>query len=265
MKSWLLITLSFLLIACGDLDSSGQEFTRTPLPETNVPTAEPTLPSSLETPPVSTPNLPCPNRSPALLTAQHGEGTYHIVGNAGNCGLPPPDDLMVVAINAPQYAESGMCGACLKVTGPSGQVVVKVVDRCPECAEGDLDLSDAAFARIAAPIEGRIDITWEEVPCETQATVAYEVKPGSNPWWVGFQIRNHRHRIETLEALDSNNQYQSIPRLGYNYFVAPQGLGEGPFTLRITDVHGNSLEDSSIPLEEGLIINSHAQLPECPG
>lgn len=53
------------------------------------------------------------------------------------------------------------CGKFVNVTGPNKKTVrVKIVDTCPPCASGDLDLSPAAFAQIGDLTRGRIPITW---------------------------------------------------------------------------------------------------------
>jgi expansin (peptidoglycan-binding protein) len=44
-------------------------------------------------------------------------------------------------------------------------VVVRIVDLCPGCGLGDLDLSMTAFAKIAPLSRGRVPITWHFVPC----------------------------------------------------------------------------------------------------
>lgn len=41
-----------------------------------------------------------------------------------------------------------------------GGVTVTVVDRCPVCAENDLDLSPAAFSAVGEEAEGRVEIEW---------------------------------------------------------------------------------------------------------
>src|SRR5436190_1219322 len=71
-----------------------------------------------------------------------GEGTYYDADGTGNCSFDAsPNDLMVAAMNDADYHTAAWCGACVAVTGPAGTVTVRVVDRCPGCASGDLDLS----------------------------------------------------------------------------------------------------------------------------
>lgn len=128
-----------------------------------------------------------------------------------------------------------------------GEVTVRIVDLCPECASGDLDLSPEAFQRIAPLADGRVPITWTEVPCAVDGPLVYHFKDGSNPWWTAIQIRNHRHRIASVEARGDDGAFHAIERLDYNYFVASAGLGDGPYALRVTDVQGHVVLDEGVP------------------
>ncbi|KAI8318777.1 barwin-like endoglucanase, partial [Martensiomyces pterosporus] len=94
-----------------------------------------------------------------------GDGTFYSPG-LGSCGINSSESELVAAINAPQYGttpnpnNAPVCGRCALVTGPNGQVKVKIVDRCPVCKTGDLDLSPAAFNQIGSAAAGRIKISW---------------------------------------------------------------------------------------------------------
>jgi expansin len=196
-----------------------------------------------------------------------GDGTYYDADGTGSCSFEAsPGDRMVAALNGPDYAHAAWCGACLAVSGPAGEVVVRVVDQCPGCKHGDLDLSREAFARIAPLSAGRVRITWHEVACPEPVIagpIAYHLKSGSSAFWVAIQVRNHRHAIERLEARGAGG-YQSIARAEYNYFVAPGGLGPGPLALRVTDVRGQVLEDAAIALGDGELRPGAGQFPACP-
>ena len=68
---------------------------------------------------------------------------------------PSPQDLMVAAMNAEEYDNAAYCGAYVHgVTGPKGEVTVRIVDLCPECRAGHLDLSQEAFAAYCRPAPG---------------------------------------------------------------------------------------------------------------
>lgn len=192
-----------------------------------------------------------------------GDGTYYDATGAGNCSFDAtPNDLMVAAMNHADYGTAEWCGACLQVTGPQGSVRVRVVDQCPGCAKGDLDLSPQAFAMLSPLSAGRISITWHEVPCDVTGPVAYHFKDGANAYWTAIQMRNHRYPIAKLEAM-KNGAYVELPRLDYNYFVEDTGLGPGPYMLRVTDDHGHVLEDSGIALGDSVTRTGAAQFPAC--
>jgi expansin (peptidoglycan-binding protein) len=101
----------------------------------------------------------------APVTEYSGQATYYNADGTGACGFKAtPNDLNVAAMNGSQYKKS-LCGQCVLVTGPKGMVKVRIVDLCPGCAQGDLDLSKQAFAAISPLSAGRIKIKWHFVPC----------------------------------------------------------------------------------------------------
>ncbi|ORX69488.1 hypothetical protein DL89DRAFT_267693 [Linderina pennispora] len=97
-----------------------------------------------------------------------GDGTYFSPGTSA-CREQNTSRDLIAALNAPQYGDitavSPHCGRCALVRGPLGQAKVKIVDACPECVLGSLDLSLAAFEQIAHKLEGRVKIIWEFVAC----------------------------------------------------------------------------------------------------
>ena len=211
-------------------------------------------------------NVTAPTCPLAAAPAHTGEGTYYgFADGSGNCMFPAtPSDLDVGAMNHTDYADSAACGMCAQVAGPDGTLNIRIVDQCPECKPGDIDFSTSAFAKLAALSRGRVPISWTYLPCAVSGPVVYHFKDGSNQWWTAVQIRNHRFGITRFEYLDSNGQWQSVPRLDYNYFVAAAGMGPGPYTVRVTDVNGATLEDSGVVLTpDGDCVGTN-QFPDCP-
>ncbi len=193
-----------------------------------------------------------------------GEGTYYAADGTGNCSFDAsPGDLMVAALNDPDYHSALYCGAYVSVTGPNGSVVVRIVDRCPECAAGDLDLSPQAFEQIAPLIAGRVPISWHVIDSGITSPISVMFKDGSNQWWTGMQIRNHRTPIFRLEFLNSSGSFQAINREQYNYFVQTN-MGPGPYTLRITDFYGRSIVQGGVPLLNNAAYPGSVQFPAAP-
>ncbi|ELR15053.1 riboflavin aldehydeforming enzyme, putative [Acanthamoeba castellanii str. Neff] len=106
----------------------------------------------------------------ASALAFDGDGTYYNVG-LGACGQYNNNNQLVAALNKPQFGSSPggnpnhnpNCGRQALVHGPKGQVQVTIVDMCPACGWGSLDLSPAAFSKIADMAQGRVHITWDWV------------------------------------------------------------------------------------------------------
>jgi expansin (peptidoglycan-binding protein) len=194
----------------------------------------------------------------------NGEATfYDWADGSGACGFPAtPNDLMVGAMNASDFGSSDPCGACAHLVGPEGEVTIRVVDLCPDCPKGNIDLSPDAFELIAPLDRGRVPISWQYVPCDVSGPVTYHFKDGSNQWWTAVQMRNIRHAVSKLE-FEKDGEFVAVARLDYNYFVADSGMGPGPLTFRVTDVHGSELTDSGIALGDNVDRAGGAQFPAC--
>jgi expansin len=195
-----------------------------------------------------------------------GEATYYNEADGGgNCSFDPtPQDLMVGAMNQTDYANSAICGAYVELTGPNGTITIRIVDRCPECPAGNIDLSPLAFSKIAELVKGRVPITWRIVSPDISGPIRYRFKEGSSQWWTAVQIRNHRNPIAKLEVLDTNGQFVAMERQEWNYFLRPgsnQGLGPGPYTFRVTDSYGNVLTDTGIALKVAGEVAGSGQFP----
>src|SRR5436190_320246 len=65
---------------------------------------------------------------------------YAYTPGSGACGFGDDFASPVAAANPVDYAGSKLCGSWVHVTGPLGSVDVRIVDLCPSCAAGDLDL-----------------------------------------------------------------------------------------------------------------------------
>lgn len=205
---------------------------------------------------------PKPGGAPCDDPPHSGEGTYYAADGTGNCSFDKTSDLMVAALNDSDYAGSAACGACIRARGPDGSVTVRIVDRCPGCKPGDVDFSKSAFAKIAAISAGRVKIRWRYVPCSVSGPIRYHFKSGSNRWWTAVQVRDHRHRIARFEVRKGKS-WVALPRRSYNYFLDDKGMGAGPYSFRVTDVHGQRLTDSSIPLKVGATVRGSGQFPRC--
>jgi expansin (peptidoglycan-binding protein) len=133
------------------------------------------------------PLVTVPNSNPV----HHGIATYYYATGDGACLFgPSPNDLMVAAMNAPEFNQAAVCGEYVSVTGAKGTITVRIVDLCPECEAGHLDLSQQAFALIDDIPLGRVPITWQVISPPLAGNIAYHFKDGSNQWWTAVTVQN---------------------------------------------------------------------------
>lgn len=200
----------------------------------------------------------------AGVAMRPGIATHYNATGDGACSFGPAltSQPLVAAMNAAEYANAGSCGSFVQVVGPRGSVVVQITDICPECRAGHLDLSRAAFERIAPLRDGRVAIQWRLVSPYIQGPIAFYFKEGSNPWWTAIQIRNHRNPVASLEYLTSEGFWSAIPRTAYNYFVQENpAMGPGPYTFRATDIFGNQIVSEAVPLRVNQYTSAREQFP----
>lgn len=207
---------------------------------------------------------------PAVYEDSTGTATFYLEADGtGACSFDASPDPMITAISALDWSDALHCGRCLRVWGPEGSIVVKVVDQCPECPSGHLDLSPAAFDAIADPLVGQVPIAFRSVPCEVAGNLSIKQKEGSNDWWLALQVRDARYAVASVELReDGSALWQPLPRQSYNYFLwQTAGLPVAlPADLRITDVHGRSIVEDDVvagAVTPGLVTTGAHQLPVC--
>ncbi len=188
----------------------------------------------------------------SLEKAHKGQATFYDRASKGAANLDSYEEkYLTTAMYEGDYLNN-MAGAYLEVTDKDGDVVkVMVTDILPyaEGKSGNLDLSRKAFKSIEPEVTGRMNISWRIIALPTDEPISYVFKPTSTKWWAEVQVRNHRYPIKTLEYLDkSTGKYKSLERKSYNYFAAPNGMGEGPYTFRVTDIYGRQLIDENIAI-----------------
>jgi expansin len=180
-----------------------------------------------------------------------GKATFYGPASpGGNCSYPqPPDDKLTAAAGPAWYAAAAGCGGYVDVTGAKGTVRVKIDNKCPECGVGHFDLSNEAFAKIDDPVKGIVPITYEAVRNPVlSTTLSFRVKEGSSQWWFALLVDGAGNPLKKVEVSTDGSSWTALRLTDYNYWLAPSGAGKGPFTVRVTDIHGQSAEVSGIQL-----------------
>jgi expansin (peptidoglycan-binding protein) len=205
----------------------------------------------------------CPGR----LANPAAQATYYDPGVSQNaCSLPVGPGELITAVADEEFDGSAMCGRCLRVVGPEGEIVVRVVELCPSCDPGDLDLAADAFAQIEDPVAGVAAVSWETVECPVTGPIGLHVSSASNPFYLQIQVRDHRHGIAGLDVKPaSGSTWTSLPRATDNQFnYVPGGQVSPPLDVRVTSVHGEQLIEQIASIVPGTTVPGTHQFTPCP-
>ncbi|KAI1379860.1 RlpA-like double-psi beta-barrel-protein domain-containing protein-containing protein [Hypoxylon crocopeplum] len=99
------------------------------------------------------------------VLAYAGDMTYYTPG-LGACGTWSSGTSHIVAVAPAQYGHDAnpnkakVCGRKMTIHYGGKSATATVVDLCPECASGSIDVSPAVFEELAPLDRGRVRVTW---------------------------------------------------------------------------------------------------------
>ncbi|MEV0129827.1 expansin EXLX1 family cellulose-binding protein [Dactylosporangium sp. NPDC050688] len=180
-------------------------------------------------------------REPVVENARAGSASYYSTNRNGMCNLGAPSSDGYAAIGPAEWAGGAACGSYLAVTGPNGRTtMVQVVDQCPSCPAGKIDLSKAAFARIGDVSAGIIKITYGAVrDPELPGPLKVRARGGTGYSSLSVVLDNHGNRLSTVE-LQTPAGWTPLKHNTDNTWTGPSGL-TGPIALRVTDTSGHQV------------------------
>ncbi|EON99733.1 putative extracellular cellulase protein [Phaeoacremonium minimum UCRPA7] len=114
-----------------------------------------------------------------------------------------------------------------------------IVDQCPECDEGHLDLFQNAFAELGDISAGIISTSYTFVPCGITSPLVLHNKSGTSAYWFSMQVVNANEPVEKLEvSTDGGATWQGTTRAEYNFFENSSGFGTTSVNVRVTSTGG---------------------------
>ncbi|KAF4035285.1 Lytic transglycosylase [Phytophthora infestans] len=185
-----------------------------------------------------------------------GEGTTYGLTDpsGGNCNFMDYPQAAVsnfVAINKVQWDDSMSCGRCAQVTCTDPQcsgrsqesAIVYVVDQCPGCNDGDLDLSPTVFEAITGMTPSKVEISWEFVTCPTSGNIKYCLKEGSNAFWAAIQPT---HTIVGVDSVTIDGKPTSMVASSFYFLLDGVSTVKSDLShlkITLTSVSGETIED----------------------
>ncbi|MCX5066534.1 expansin EXLX1 family cellulose-binding protein [Micromonospora lupini] len=200
---------------------------------------------------------------PTGSSVHKGSASFYEAGRSGGtCSFPsPPADRLYAALGSAQYAGAAACGSYLDVTGPKATVRVLVMDQCGGCGGGKIDLSGEAFARIADRAQGIAPVTYRAVvnpPLDGGLT--FRMKAGASKYWFAVQVGNHGNPLRSVEAKGSSGGFRKATRQVDNYWTIDDGIGPGPYSIRVTDVYAHQATATAVKMVTKQVQRSTATL-----
>ncbi|KAJ9104148.1 hypothetical protein QFC19_004132 [Naganishia cerealis] len=92
-----------------------------------------------------------------------GRATYYATG-LGACGEVSSDSDFIVALNTPQFGGGYPGPNCFKqiqISANGKTAMATIMDQCPGCGYGDLDMSPSLFNHFADPAVGVFQMSWD--------------------------------------------------------------------------------------------------------
>jgi expansin (peptidoglycan-binding protein) len=210
------------------------------------------------------PGATTPAPSPAALASPviEGQAVFYDPGQAaGSCGLGPfPAGGRYASLPPRSYASGRACGSYLDVYGPHGTVQAEVVDVCTECRAGTVNLSRAAFARIADPRTGLVAVSYRTaLDPPLPGPLVLRISAAGRPGALGVQVINHGNRLSSVVAGWPGGRWQPLTPNADGYWIgrqhpgqprtgAPPGRAAGArIRVRITDAAGHQVVLTRVP------------------
>ncbi|POM70336.1 Hypothetical protein PHPALM_13239 [Phytophthora palmivora] len=191
-----------------------------------------------------------------IVSAEYyeGDGTSYTLGDvsSGNCNFMsaiPTASTNYAALNNDQWDDLGNCGRCAEVSCIDDQcedqtttAIVQILDRCPECSSGDLDLSPTVFKNITGSDPSRLTIRWKFVDCPNPGNIEVCLKTGSNGYYVAVQPTNTLVGVNTVTI---NGEATTMVDSAYYYLITSTSeVDLTSVAVSITSIDGETQQQS---------------------
>ncbi|ETP30022.1 hypothetical protein F442_20912 [Phytophthora nicotianae P10297] len=182
-----------------------------------------------------------------------GDATSYTLGqvSAGNCNFmyDPGVDDNYAALNSEQWDSTLNCGRCAEVScdddrcsDTTSTQIVYIVDRCPECKQGDLDLSPAVFEAITGSDPDRYSIKWRFVDCPVSGNIEYCTKSGSSSSWLAIQPANFASGVASMKI--ANQDVTMVDSCYYYLLNGGSNVDMSAVSVELTSFSGETITET---------------------
>ncbi|KAF4343446.1 Expansin 2 [Fusarium beomiforme] len=226
-------------------------------PTTTKPkSSKPTTPKTSK-PKTSTPKTSSGSNSTPLGNGASVSGSSTFYGGnlaGGNCMFSTytlPSGILGTAFSGQKWDTAANCGACIEVTGPSGTIKAMIVDKCPECDPGHLDLFPDAFKAVGGT-DGIVKTSYKFVECGITTPLVLHNKEGTSANWFSIQVVNANEPVKSVQvSTDGGSTWKSTERKDYNFFENPAGFGKTSVDVKVTSSTGKTVVVKNVGVTAG--------------
>ncbi|KAI1157094.1 carbohydrate-binding module family 63 protein [Nemania diffusa] len=165
--------------------------------------------------------------------------------NGGACSFSTytlPSGIYGTAFSGAEWDSAAHCGACLDVTANGKSIIVMIVDKCPECEDGHLDLFENAFDYLSPSSTDLLSTSYTFVDCPISSPLILHNKSGTSAYWFSMQVVNANEPVSKLEvSTDGGSTWQATTRQDYNFFENASGFGPDTVNVRVTSDSGSTV------------------------
>ncbi|KAF5249605.1 hypothetical protein FANTH_5112 [Fusarium anthophilum] len=226
-------------------------------PKASKPKSTTTKTTKPSTPKTSTPKATSTSKSTPLGNGASVSGSSTFYGGnlaGGNCMFSTytlPSGILGTAFSGQKWDNAANCGACIEVTGPSGTIKAMIVDKCPECDPGHLDLFPDAFKAVGGT-DGIVKTSYKFVECGITSPLVLHNKEGTSANWFSIQVVNANEPVKSVQvSTDGGSTWKSTERKDYNFFENPAGFGKTSVDVKVTSSTGKSVVVKNVGVTAG--------------
>lgn len=162
-------------------------------------------------------------------------------------------------VEASHSSNGELCDACIRIDAENGNTIVTRVITYGQTTANSLDVSPEAYALLDQGEYPRW-ASWQVTKCPDTGNLRYQFQTGAHEWWSSLWIRNPRIAVDKVEVISTNHaDWYALTRAGDGTFTDAGGFGAGEFTLRVTAIDGQVVEDVFASLPPGEVVESVGQ------
>jgi len=174
------------------------------------------------------------------------------------------------AMNQYDWADSGVCGACVEITNGGKKLVVQITDECPDvapntqwCFKGShhIDLNGAANNALGAG--NNPAVTWKYVNCTPTGNIKYYFDTGTKQYYLAVTPMNARNLVTKMDV-QFGGKWTALKHTSYNTFeLSGVDYGTGALTFRTFDTYNHVITESVTPAANK-VVEGTKQFAACP-